>query len=130
MHRHRLFISALAALFTAGCPDDPEPAGTGPECKKGECPVDQPLPNDPPIATPAPAPMSRSVGSTWSERGLRGGTDVVIDEASHGSAPVPSPTPREAVPARAPTEPPSPEPMSQALMLLPYPPRPTPPTTR
>lgn len=113
MSRHGMMRNpALLALLalSAGCPDDPEPAGTGPDCKKGECPVDQPLPDDPPIATPAPAPapMSRSVGSTWSERRLRGGTDV-IDEASH-AAPVAAPAPHEAVPARAPTEPSSLEP--------------------
>lgn len=63
-------LLALLALGAAGCPDDPEPAGTGPDCKKGECPVDQPQPDDPPATTlaPDPSPMSRPVGSTWSDR--------------------------------------------------------------
>jgi hypothetical protein len=67
MHRHHGMILnpallALLALGAGGCPDDPEPA-----CKKGECPVNDPAPDDPsvgappsrPLATPARAPNAK-----------------------------------------------------------------------
>jgi hypothetical protein len=54
-------LLTLLALSAAGCPDEPEPAGTSaaPTCKPGECPVDQEPPS-PPLETPTPAPATTS----------------------------------------------------------------------
>lgn len=88
MIRNPAFLTLLA-LGAMGCPDDPEPAGTGPDCKKGERPVDEPLPSDPTIAAPAPpapAPASQLRGA--------GGGSVFVDEASHTAELPPAPMQR------------------------------------
>ena len=52
-------LLALLALGATGCPEEPEPAGTAPPCKDSGCPVDDPAPEDPSVAAPAPAPHEK-----------------------------------------------------------------------